>query len=274
MPNHLELLKRYAIEPKKSLGQNFLVRDEMLLKIANFTDISGKDIIEVGPGYGALTEKLIEASPASLTLVEYDPKMVAILRDRERRGELEFSGKLDIVEQDVLKFSPTGTSILIANIPYYITSPILFRFLYEVSMVPTEMIILMQKEVADKITKQKGYQNSYLSLALEYGCDILEKLFEVEANNFVPPPKVDSAVVYFRTRTERPTPEATKIFLNLISKAFSQPRKKVISNLANNGVASKEDLEAMFADLNIRLDARAESINLSEWLMLGQQLRG
>lgn len=155
MSNHLHLLKRYAIEPKKSLGQNFLVQDEALLKIASYIDISGADVIEVGPGYGALTEKLITASPASLTLVEYDPKMIAILQDRWSRGEFHFSGKLDIFEQDVLKFSPTRTSILIANIPYYITSPILFRFLYEVSFAPTEMIILMQKEVADKITQQK-----------------------------------------------------------------------------------------------------------------------
>jgi 16S rRNA (adenine1518-N6/adenine1519-N6)-dimethyltransferase len=72
MSNHSEILRRYAIEPKKSLGQNFLVQDTWLEKIANHIDISGKHIIEVGPGYGALTEKLISASPASLTLVEYD----------------------------------------------------------------------------------------------------------------------------------------------------------------------------------------------------------
>jgi 16S rRNA (adenine1518-N6/adenine1519-N6)-dimethyltransferase len=102
-----------------------------------------------------LTEELIKASPASLTLVEFDPKMIAVLQDRLSRGEFNFAGKLYIFEQDVLKFSPTRTSILIANIPYYITSPILFRFLYEVSLAPSEMIILMQKEVADKITQQK-----------------------------------------------------------------------------------------------------------------------
>ncbi len=107
----------------------------------------------------------------------------------------------------------------------------------------------MQKEVADKITKQKGYQNSYLSLVLEYRCDIMEKRFEVTAENFVPPPKVDSAVVYFRTKSEKPAPEAIKAFLNLISRAFSQPRKKVISNLANAGITTKDRLEAIFSEL-------------------------
>ena len=274
MLNHSALLKRYAIEPKKSLGQNFLVDDEALLKIANFIDISGADVIEVWPGYGALTEELIKASPASLTLVEFDPKMIAVLQDRLSRGEFNFAGKLYIFEQDVLKFSPTRTSILIANIPYYITSPILFRFLYEVSLAPSEMIILMQKEVADKITQQKWYQNSYLSLALEYRCDILQKLFEVDASSFIPPPKVNSAVVYFRTRTHRSSPEATKKFLSLISCAFSQPRKKVISNLANSGIATKEVLEALFTELEIRLDARAETIDITCWQLLSQRLLG
>jgi 16S rRNA (adenine1518-N6/adenine1519-N6)-dimethyltransferase len=198
--------------------------------------------------------------------------MVDILHDRVKRGELKFSGTLNIFEQDVLQFSPTQSSILIANIPYYITSPILFRFLYEVSLVPTEMIILMQKEVADKITKQKGYQNSYLSLALEQGCDILEKLFEVPAENFVPAPKVNSAVVYFRTKSNRPTSPETQAFLHLISRAFSHPRKKVISNLVEGGIATKEELEFLFSDLKIRLDARAEMIDFPLWLQLLQRI--
>jgi 16S rRNA (adenine1518-N6/adenine1519-N6)-dimethyltransferase len=88
--HHAEILKRYAIEPKKSLGQNFLVNDMILEDIAGFIDIAGQHVIEVGPGYGALTEKLIAANPASLTLVEYDPRMIAILQDRKSRSELDF----------------------------------------------------------------------------------------------------------------------------------------------------------------------------------------
>jgi len=191
--------------------------------------------------------------------------MIAILQDRKARRELNFWGTLEIVEQDVLQFEPKAPSILIANIPYYITSPILFRFLYDVTQVPTEMLILMQKEVADKITKQKWYQNSYLSLALEHGCDILQKRFEVSASEFVPAPKVNSAVVYFKTKTEQASPECTKSFLKLISQAFSQPRKKVVSNLANGGVGIKEDLEVLLQELGIRADARAETINLADW---------
>lgn len=270
--HHAELLKRYAIEPKKSLGQNFLVNDVILENISEFIDIENRHVIEVGPGYGALTERLIAANPASLTLVEYDPRMVSILQDRQSKHEFDFAGTLNIIEQDVLQFDPKKSSLLIANIPYYITSPILFRFLYEVTFVPTEMLILMQKEVADKITKQKGYQNSYLSLALEHGCDILEKQFEVEAANFVPAPKVDSAVVYFRTKSVQTSPEKTKSFLKLISQAFSQPRKKVVSNLANGGVGEKEDLEALLLEFDIRADARAETINLSDWYRIFDRL--
>ena len=198
MTSHQEILKRYQIEPKKALGQNFLVNSEVLENIASHLDIAGKHVIEVGPGYGALTEHLISHNPASLTLVEFDPKMISTLEDRRKRDELKFDGEFELFHKDVLEFSPIRESIVIANIPYYITSPILTRFLYEVEHTPSDMIILMQKEVADKITIGKGHQNSYLSLTLEYACDHIEKLFEVTADNFVPPPKVDSAVVYFR----------------------------------------------------------------------------
>ena len=155
MTSHQEILKRYQIEPKKALGQNFLVNSEVLESIAAYLDISGKHVIEVGPGYGALTEHLISYNPASLTLVEYDPKMISILEDRRKRSELKFDGEFELFHKDVLEFSPTHKSIVIANIPYYITSPILTRFLFDVEHAPSDMIILMQKEVADKITLGK-----------------------------------------------------------------------------------------------------------------------
>lgn len=243
----------------------------VLERIATHIDLSGKNIIEVGPGYGALTEYLIASQPNSMTLVEYDPNMVRILEDRRLRGELSYEREFRIFSQDVLEFIPDRESVLVANIPYYITSPILTRFLYEVAIRPTDMIILMQKEVADKIVKKKGYGNSYLSLTLEYACVSIEKLFEVKAGDFVPPPKVDSAVVHFRVGT-LPSETVTKPFIRLLSHAFAHPRKKVVSNLADANLASKEQLIHAFEALGLRSDARAEMLDLSQWKQIATAL--
>lgn len=167
--NHLEILRHYGIRAQKSLGQNFLVNDDILETIADSIDITGQNILEIGPGYGALTEKILARKPKSLTLIELDKKMVHILESRINEGDLTIPEETDfnIIEGDVLKYVPDhsnrDTSIfsedshysVVANIPYYITSPILFRFLHELENKPREMVILMQKEVGDKICEKK-----------------------------------------------------------------------------------------------------------------------
>lgn len=166
--NHLEILRHYGIRAQKSLGQNFLVNDDILETIADSIDITGQDILEIGPGYGALTEKILARKPKSLTLIELDKKMVYILESRIKEGDLVIPKETNftIIEGDVLKYIPgetmspfSETSVspysVVANIPYYITSPILFRFLHELENKPEEMVILMQKEVGDKICRKK-----------------------------------------------------------------------------------------------------------------------
>jgi 16S rRNA (adenine1518-N6/adenine1519-N6)-dimethyltransferase len=134
------------IRAKKSLGQNFLIDEEALSHIAQATTVTGKYIIEVGPGYGALTDSLIQQKPETLTLVELDTDMVAILEKKYTTG-------VKILHQDVLQFAPIHEQYsVIANIPYYITSPILFHFLYATDFAPPEsMVIMMQEEVGEKI---------------------------------------------------------------------------------------------------------------------------
>lgn len=156
--NHREILSHYGIRAQKSLGQNFLVNDVILETIAESIEITGKDIIEIGPGYGALTEKILARKPRSLTLVELDTNMIDILNSRIYEGEIIIPKEtiFTIIEGDVLKYIPEIVDYsVIANIPYYITSPILFRFLHEVKNKPDDMVILMQKEVSDKIQRKK-----------------------------------------------------------------------------------------------------------------------
>lgn len=246
--NHKEILKHYGIRAQKSLGQNFLVNDQILETIADSIDITGQDILEIGPGYGALTEKILARKPKSLTLIELDKKMIFILESRIKGGDLIIPEEttFTIIEGDVLKYVPeTSAYSVIANIPYYITSPILFRFLHELENKPTEMVILMQKEVGDKILRKKGYNNSYLSLALEFSCETIKEVCPVEKENFIPAPKIDSSVLSFKREKGYDTHEAKK-FLSITSAGFSAPRKKLLSNLANTLHIPKEHLHASF----------------------------
>ena len=318
--NHLEILRHYGIRAQKSLGQNFLVNDEILETIANSIEITGRNILEIGPGYGALTEKILKRKPKSLTLVELDKNMVRILRARIEEWDIIIPKEtvFTIVEGDVLKYTPwknlsqnledskkwwnlswkssiwasrtedsttseeteiwtqsshfrESSYSVIANIPYYITSPILFRFLHELENKPEEMVILMQKEVGDKILRKKGYNNSYLSLALEFSCGSIEEICLVEKGNFIPAPKIDSSVLYFQKNPEYDTRKA-KLFLSVTSAGFIAPRKKLLSNLANTLHIPKERLHMSFEQLWLLETARAEELWIEKWKELIENL--
>ncbi len=151
----MNIIKKYHIKAKKSLWQNFLVDIEKLFFISNKLEIKWKNIVEVGPWYGALTEKLLEKKPKALNLIELDNNMVNILKDRIESWDLKaWKTNLTIENIDVLKYFPDFENyFVIANIPYYITSPILRHFFYDVKNTPEKMLILMQKDVWDKILK-------------------------------------------------------------------------------------------------------------------------
>lgn len=265
--NHREILNTYGIRAKKSLGQNFLVNDEILDTIAESIDITGRHIIEIGPGYGALTTKILAQHPRSLTLIELDKEMVYILRSRLSDGDITVPRGTDfsIVETDVLRYVPQDQDYtIIANIPYYITSPILFRFLHELDHKPDEMLILMQKEVGDKILRKKGYHHSYLSLAMEYATEEIREVLSVPRANFIPAPKVDSSVLYFKSKKEYNKVEAKK-FLNIVSAGFSAPRKKLISNLASRFPIPKEQFADILKKLGLTEMVRAEELGIEQW---------
>lgn len=131
-----------TIKAKKSLGQNFLIDKIALIDIASSIGITRRHIIEVGPGYGALTDYIVKQSPLSLDLVELDDDMISILVEKYRESNIQ------IHHIDILDFEPKYPEYsVIANIPYYITSPILFHFLYDIEYGPQEMVIMMQEEV-------------------------------------------------------------------------------------------------------------------------------
>lgn len=269
----MNVVAEYGIRAKKAFGQNFLVDDAALSAIANAVEVTGNDVIEIGPGYGALTERLLAMKPRSLTLVELDPDMVAILEDRLAKGDLKVpeGTAFEILKMDVLKYEPKFSEYrVIANIPYYITSPILDRFLYELPVRPEAMVILMQKEVAERIVAKDG-KESGLSLFCKNACAAIEHVAKVPAGCFRPAPKVDSAVLRFVISAVE-SRESDVRLLKTVRAGFSSPRKKAVSNLATGLNVSKETVAALFAELGLREDERPERIPLEIWRTLSKKL--
>jgi 16S rRNA (adenine1518-N6/adenine1519-N6)-dimethyltransferase len=259
------------IRAKKSLGQNFLIDNEALFDISDSLIISEKHIIEVGPGYGALTEYIVQQQPKTLDLVELDQDMIQILEERVlTEWKLPRSwwneDKIQIIHQDILTFTPEYERYsVIANIPYYITSPILFHFLYNLKRSPEEMTIMMQKEVWEKILewRAKKPHHSYLSLAMELACENISLIRHVSRTSFNPPPKVDSIVLKFTIRQDRDR-ENEKTMLNFWKIAFTHPRKTLFSNIKWSCYDIPSIREWIW-NLGYDDKVRAEAIAFEDW---------
>lgn len=262
-----EIIKKYKILAKKSLGQNFLVNSDIIRETVNIIPVAWNTIIEVWPGYGALTEILLEQKPSSLHLVELDRDMIEILEDRIDIWELNpWEIDFKIHNQDVLKFTPEFQEYsVIANIPYYITSPILRHFLYDLENKPENMIILMQKDVGDKILWKWKNKSSVLSLMIEKKCSVEEKIF-VAKENFIPAPKIESSVLLFETHNIYENIDDEK-FLEIIKKWFLAPRKKLMKNLIM-GWFEKTKIEAHFNQQWYNDTLRGEDLSISQWCEL------
>lgn len=262
----LEIIKKYKIKAKKSLWQNFLINDEILDEIAETLEIENKNIIEVWPWYGALTEKILKKNPEKLTLIELDREMIEILEKRIENKDFLNPEKIFIKNIDVLKYFPEDEKyFVIANIPYYITSPILRHFLYDIENIPDSMLILMQKEVWDKIIlgqEWKKIKTSVLSLFVAKKCKVREVIF-VGKENFSPAPKVESSVLLFEKHNDFSDLD-DKIFFEFIKKAFVEPRKKLINNLSKAWF-DKEFLKKFFEEKNISENIRPEDLEIGEW---------
>ncbi len=279
------------VKAKKSLGQNFLTDIQTLETIANHLEVSWNHILEVWPWYGALTEYLLNQKPKSLYLVELDTDMITILKSRVAKNELQTNGiDFEIIHQDILKFEPRFWHnqdseihyFVIANIPYYITSPILRHFLYDIKKKPQKMLIMMQKEVGERIlegkveserwvNKMKKIKSSVLSLMIAKKC-FTEKVCIVPKTAFSPAPKVDSIVLAFEIH-EKFNDISDEKFLEFIKICFSEPRKKLQNNLIKWNY-SKESIVWRFSKLWFSELVRAEELSAEQIIELMQELGG
>jgi 16S rRNA (adenine1518-N6/adenine1519-N6)-dimethyltransferase len=261
-----------SIIPKKSLGQNFLTSVAAVAHIVEAADIQKNEIVlEIGPGKGVLTEKLLEAG-AEVRAIEKDRRLIPILKEKFIKEMHD--GRLKIIEGDVLEIPHTQiidhkTSFkLIANIPYYITGMILRKFLTR-ELHPTQAVILIQKEVAQRIIA-RDKKESILSLSVKaYGIPRIVSI--VKAGSFFPKPQVDSAILSINSISgDFFSHFSEKSFFTLIHAGFAQKRKLLKRNLES--VYKKEAIEISFAQNSIPLNARAEDLTLQTWKYLCKSL--
>jgi 16S rRNA (adenine1518-N6/adenine1519-N6)-dimethyltransferase len=258
---------------KKSLGQNFLKSAKALNDIVSAPDISPTDtVLEIGPGKGALTEKLLETG-AKVVAVEYDADLIPILS--EKFAPHITQGSLVLVREDIIEFDPSayrlkpGAYKLVGNIPYYITGAIIRKFL-ESDYQPSSMTLLVQKEVAERIVARDG-KASILSVSVQaYGEP--HYVGKVSARYFTPEPKVDSAIIFIDQISKKNFKDVSEEnFFQVVKLAFGQKRKTIMKNLSEN-LGNKDDLLTIFSKLGISDKARAEDLSFGTMLALAKEL--
>jgi 16S rRNA (adenine1518-N6/adenine1519-N6)-dimethyltransferase len=257
---------------KKSLGQHWLYNREILNEIAliasgeasegsayDFAEKTGVETcLEIGPGLGTLTASLLKRFKRVIA-VEFDENLANNLPK-------SFPGtSLEVVNEDILKYDFSSIKepyVVVGNIPYYITSPIIEKVL-TVANLPKRVVLLIQKEVAERILDEK---ESVLSLFVKNRAKVFPGPVVLK-EEFTPPPKVDSQVIILEPKA----PEVSEDVFVLIRKGFLAPRKKLVSNLKS--MWPKERLEEIFSELEIDLNARPADLHLSDWQNLYQKLQ-
>jgi 16S rRNA (adenine1518-N6/adenine1519-N6)-dimethyltransferase len=261
------LLSAERLHPRRALSQNFLTDPVALDAIVEAAELlSGDRVVEIGPGLGVLTRRLLAAG-ASVLAVELDPRLSAWLR-----AELGSVPGFELVEADALNFDPRdafpGSDFkVVANIPYHITSPLLHAFL-EGERPPSLTVLLVQAEVAERVASPPG-RMSYLSVFAQNVAEA-EVVAEVPAAAFEPAPKVDSAVLRLRRRVDPVVPPGPQRppFYRLVQAGFRQRRKQLHNALARELPVPRDTLGAAFAACGIDPERRAQTLSVQEWACL------
>lgn len=265
------IMKRYNLDFKKKFGQNFLTSEEILEEIISKAKISKDDIIlEIGPGIGTLTSKLLETG-AEVISVEVDLELIRPLKER-----FFMYNNFTIISADILKIDiyseivkileSKGKTLndkkikVVANIPYYITTPIMFKLLESRNIV-SEIYIMVQKEVAERICAKIGTkESSSITYMVSYYTEYLWDIY-VDKTKFVPSPKVDSKVIALKFR-ERPYPEVKneELYFEIIRSAFLHRRKTFLNSISASNKIDKKIISNIMEELGIDLRIRAEKI--------------
>lgn len=261
-------LKQRNLRPVKHRGQNFLISPGVIKEIIYRAQVkTGETILEVGPGTGNLTQALLNAG-ANVIAVEKDEELVRLLNSKfQSPNDKQIpNAKLQITKEDILRFDETAIKKpyrVIANIPYYLTGKLIQKFLLS-PQPPREMILMVQKEVGERITARPPKAN-YLSALVGFLARA-EILLRVSKENFWPKPKVDSAMVKIVPRSISESIDVNE-FIIFLRKVFKQPRQTLFNNLVKNGF-DKTAMEKLFQDFNFGKKIRPQNLNQQQLLEL------
>ncbi|MBF0709572.1 16S rRNA (adenine(1518)-N(6)/adenine(1519)-N(6))-dimethyltransferase RsmA [Alkalihalobacillus hwajinpoensis] len=270
-----EILSKHGFTFKKSLGQNFLIDSNVLTKIVDQAKLSpNSGAIEIGPGIGALTEKLAKQAK-KVVAFEIDQRLLPILEDTLSPYPHVHIRHSDVLEADVRQvieeeFEEGQDLMVVANLPYYVTTPILMKLLEE-KLPVRGIVVMIQKEVAERIAAKPGSKEyGSLSLAVQYHA-VAKTALTVPKTVFVPKPNVDSSVLHLELRQEPPVDLLNEAyFFEVIRASFGQRRKTLLNNLQNN-LLSKEQkpmIEEVLQETGIDGTRRGETLSMEEFAAL------
>lgn len=276
------IMNKFNIVANKRYGQNFLIDDNILQGIVSAADITGEDlVIEIGPGLGNLTEYILNTAKYGL-LVEIDPKMIAVLEDRFKDRT-----NYTLLNEDILKVdidtlvekikSEKGIDFkgvkVVANLPYYITTPIIFQLLEDSNCIES-ITVMVQKEVAERMTADShSKEYGILTIMVDYfsnaNIDII-----VPNSSFIPEPGVTSAVITLK-KNRKYEVKNEKVFFELVHKAFAQRRKKMTNSLSSNNFnnMSKQEIEDLFTKCELSLTTRAEELETIDFVNIANNIK-
>ena len=271
-----EVVNKHNFKFSKSLGQNFLIDDNVIDRILEGARLSETDkIIEVGPGIGTLTIEMGKVAE-NVVSIEIDKTLIPILK--ETLADLD---NVEVVNEDILKVDVQGLIKeklnggpvkLVANLPYYITTPIVMKFLEE-DIPVTDIVVMVQKEVADRMNAQPSTKDyGALSVAVQYYCDT-EIVAKAPRHMFVPQPNVDSIVIGLHVRDEKKyIVDNEDIFFKTVKASFGQRRKTLLNSLGGLGFLSKDQIKEALKAANIDEKRRGETLSIDEFANLSNEI--
>ena len=274
------IVNRYFVKAKKNLGQNFLVDQTAILGIVEAAGIKKDDqVIEIGPGIGSLTEQLLLAG-AKVFAYEVDDSLPTILQNElpKKIDDQPLASRFKILLKDVLKanfkedigdfFDFTKPIKVVANLPYYITTPIIFA-LAESDLHFASLTLMMQKEVAERLEAQPGSKD-YGPLTISVQTEMKVKLaLQVGRNSFMPRPKVDSSVVVLTPLKEKPAIEDRKHFIWVVKMCFSQ-RRKTLNNNLKSLLPDKTKRDELITELGVEPRIRPEDLTIEQFIKIAK----
>lgn len=269
--NTKNIVEKYGFRFTKGLGQNFLIDNSVVADIVKGSEITRDDfVIEIGPGVGTLTKQLLEAA-GSVTAIELDDSLLPILREELKGYDNLTLIHGDAVKIDFMEIIGDRKVKFVANLPYYVTTPIIARILND--QIPFETLtIMIQKEVAERINAGPGSKDyGAITLLVQYYCDT-EILRSVPPSAFIPRPKVDSTVIRLLKLPEpRAKVDDEKLFFRIIRQSFNMRRKTLFNGLRALGY-SKELIEEVFELVGIDMKARGETLSVAQFADLSNAI--